>query len=99
MIDTKVELYKYKPITDGYGGSNLVPILVRKLNGKFIPRTLTKEVVGAKSGFKTQAKFICETKVRPEEGHLINCDGVMYAITNVKDVYSKGSVLELVVNG
>ena len=23
MIDSKVEVYKYKPIVDGYGGSNL----------------------------------------------------------------------------
>ena len=53
----------------------------------------------AKNGFKIQAKFICETKVRPEEGHLINCDGIMYGITGIKDIYSKGSVLELVVNG
>ena len=99
MIDTRVELYKYKPVSDGYGGSNLIPIRVKKLTGKFIPVTSIKEVVDAKSGFKTQAKFICENKVRPEEGHLINCDGVMYAITGIKDIYSKGSVLELVVNG
>ena len=99
MIDTKVELYKYKPITDGYGGSNLVPIMVRKLNGKFIPITSIKEVINSKNNFKTQAKFICETKVRVEEGYLINCDGVMYAITGIKDIYSKGSVLELVMNG
>ena len=99
MIDTKVELYKYKPISDGYGGANLVPVPVRKLNGKFIPKTSIKEVVDAKNGFKIQAKFICETKVRPEEGHLINCDGTMYGITGIKDIYSKGSVLELVVNG
>ena len=99
MIDTKVELHKYKPIPDGYGGANLVPILVRKLNGKFISITSTKEVVNAKNGFKMQAKFICETKVRPEEGHLINCDGIMYAITGIKDIHSRGSVLELVANG
>ena len=99
MIDTKVELHKYKPIPDGYGGANLVPILVRKLNGKFIPRTSIKEVIDTKNNFKIQAKFICETKVRPEEGHLINCDGIMYGITGIKDIYSKGSVLELVVFG
>ena len=54
MIDTKVELYKYKPISDGYGGANLVPVPVRKLNGKFIPKTSIKEVVDAKNSFKIQ---------------------------------------------
>ena len=52
MIDTKVELHKYKPIPDGYGGANLVPVPVRKLNGKFIPRTSIKEVVDAKTALK-----------------------------------------------
>ena len=37
MIDSKVEVYKYKPIVDGYGGSNLVPVKSNELRGKFIP--------------------------------------------------------------
>ena len=51
MIDSKVEVYKYKPIVDGYGGSNLVPVKSNELRGKFIPKVMNEDVTGAKKGF------------------------------------------------
>ena len=99
MIDSKVEVYKYKSIVDGYGGSNLVPVKSNELRGKFIPKVLNEDVTGAKKGFKIQAKFICDKRFNPADGQLIKYDGLMYSIIWIKDTHSKGSVLELVVNG
>ena len=99
MIDSKVEVYKYKPIVDGYGGSNLVPVKSNELRGKFIPKVMNEDVTWAKKGFKIQAKLICDKRFNPADGQLIKYDGLMYSIVGIKDVYSKGSILELVVNG
>ena len=99
MIDSKVEVYKYKPIVDGYGGSNLVPVKSNELLGKFIPKVMNEDVTGAKKGFKIQAKLICDKRFNPADGQLIKYDGIMYSIVGIKDIHSKGSVLELVVNG
>ena len=99
MIDSKVEVYKYKPIVDGYGGTNLVPVKSTELRGKFVPKAMHQDVTGAKKGFKIQAKFICDKRFNPADGQLIKYDGLMYSIIGIKDIHSKGSVLELVVNG
>lgn len=99
MIDTKIELYKYKPISDGYGGSNLVPVPVKVLVGKFIPKASTKDVTDSKKSFKIEAKFISNKKVEPQDGHLVKCGDVMYAITKITDTPSNRCVLELVANG
>ena len=99
MIDSKVEVYKYKPIVDGYRGSNLVPFKSNTLRGKLIPKLMNQDFTGAKKGFKIQAKLICYKRFNPADDQLIKYDGLMYSIIGIKDIHSKGSVLELVVNG
>ena len=99
MIDSKVEVYKYKPIVDGYGGSNLVPVKSNELRGKKIPKVMNEDVKKKKKGFKIQAKLICDKRFNPADGQLIKYDGIMYSIVGIKDIHSKGSVLELVANG
>ena len=54
MIDSKVEVYKYQPIVDGYGGSNLVPVKSNELRGKFIPKVMNEDITGAKKALKSK---------------------------------------------
>lgn len=96
MIDTKVELHKYIHIADGYGGSKIVPVLVRKLNGKMIPVKYTETIDGAKKSFRAEAKFICDSRVDPLEGQLIKYGVREYSITSVSNIHNKGCVLGLV---
>lgn len=95
MQKTKVRLLQKTYVSDGYGGSEIVYNFIKEVSGYFVPNTDEITNKDSKVTISTTTKFVSDYPINVRNV-IVEYDGVYYEVEKVKNLYKKGSLMELI---
>lgn len=95
MQKTKVKLLQKTYVSDGYGGSEIVYNFIKEVSGYFVPNTDEITNKDSKVTISTTTKFVSDYPINVRNV-IVEYDGVYYEVEKVKNLYKKGSLMELI---
>lgn len=95
MQKTKVKLLQKTYVSDGYGGSEILYNFIKEVSGYFVPNTDEITNKDSKVTISTTTKFVSDYPINVRNV-IVEYDGVYYEVEKVKNLYKKGSLMELI---